>query len=238
MDARRPQKVIALHQPVYLPFAGFFRKMARADAFAFMDFVQLNKRSWQVRNRIKTRDGPLWLTVPVQVKGRYSQLIRDARVAGDSWRRKHWEAVRHSYRAAPYFDDYAGFFDDVYGREWEWLVELNLHLIDGMRRFLGVETPAVDVKGMSFEGTKTDLVVDICKKLDATAYLSSDGEAAYIEKEKFDAAGLGQSYLGWEPTPYPQLFGEFVPNLSAIDVLFNCGPASLDVIMGKPHRGV
>lgn len=235
MDAPSPQKVIAFHQPVYLPFAGFFQKMARADAFAFMDFVQLNKRSWQVRNRIKTRRGALWLTVPVYVKAKYYQLIRDARVADDNWRRKHWEAVRHNYGNAPHFGDYAGFFEEVYGRPWEWLADLNLYIVDGMRRFLGITTPVVDTAGMTFEGTKTDLVVDMCKKLGATAYLSSDGEAAYIDKEKFDAAGLGHSYLGWEPTPYPQLFGDFIPNLSAVDVLFNCGPASLDVIMGKRH---
>ncbi len=236
MDAPRPQKVIALHQPVYLPFAGFFQKMARADAFAFMDFVQLNKRSWQVRNRIKTRRGALWLTVPVYVKGRYYQPIRDARVAGDGWRHKHWEAVRHNYGKAPHFGDYAAFFEEVYGRRWEWLTDLNLHIVEGMRRLLGITTPVLDTAGMTFEGTKSDLVIDICKKLGGTAYLSSDGETAYIEKEKFDAAGLGHSYLGWEPTPYPQLFGEFIPNLSAVDVLFNCGPKSLDVIMGKRRR--
>ena len=226
--------MIAVHQPVYLPFAGFFQKMARADVIAFMPFVQLNKRSWQVRNRIKTRHGPLWLTVPVQVKGKYYQLIRETRVAGDGWRHKHWEAVRHSYRTAPHFEDYADFFEEVYGRSWEWLADLNLHIVEGMRRFLGITTPILDTADMTFEGTKSDLIIDICKKLGAGAYLSSDGEAAYIEPEKFAAAGLGHSYVGWEPTPYPQLFGDFVPNLSAIDVLFNCGPASLDVIMGKP----
>ncbi len=236
MDAPRPQKVIAFHQPVYLPFAGFFQKMARADEFAFMDFVQLSKQSWQVRNRIKTQEGALWLTVPVYVKGRHVQLIRDARIAEGTWRRKHWEAIRQNYGKAPYFRDYADFFADVYGRSWEWLADLNLHLIDGMRRLLGVTTPVVDVKEMSFEGTKSDLVVDMCKKLGATAYLSSDGEAAYIDKEKFDAAGLKQSYLRWEPTPYPQLFGDFIPNLSAIDLLLNCGPKSLDVVMGKRLR--
>ncbi len=234
MDAPRPQKVIALHQPVYLPFSGFFQKMARADVFAFMDFVQLSKQSWQVRNRIKTREGPLWLTVPVYVKGKADQLIRDVRVVEGPWRRKHRDAIRQSYCRATYFRDYADFFDDVYGREWKWLVELNSHIIGSMRRFLGVETPVVDVAGMSFEGTKTDLVVDICRKLGGTAYLSSDGEAAYIEREKFEAAGLRQNYLGWQPTPYPQLFGEFVPNLSAIDLLFNCGPESRAVIEGKP----
>ncbi len=208
--------------------------MARADAFAFMDFVQLSKQSWQVRNRIKTREGPLWLTVPVYVKGKHDQLIRDVRVAEGPWRRKHRDAIRQSYAKAPHFDNYADFVDDVYGRAWEWLVDLNLFIIDGLRRFLGVGTPVIDLKEMTFAGTKTDLVVDICQKLGGTAYLSSDGEAAYIEKEKFEAAGLSQSYLGWEPTPYPQLFGEFVPNLSAIDLLFNCGPASLEVITGEP----
>ncbi len=236
MDAPRPQKVIALHQPVYLPFSGFFQKMVRADVFAFMDFVQLSKQSWQVRNRIKTREGPRWLTVPVYVKGKAGQLIRDVRVVEGPWRRKHRDALRQNYARAPHFGDYADFFDDAYGREWKWLVELNLHIIGGMRRLLGVETPVVGIGAMSFAGTKTDLVVDICRKLGGTAYLSSDGEAAYIEKEKFEAAGLGQSYVGWEPTPYPQLFGEFVPNLSAIDLLFNRGPKSLAVIEGRPFE--
>jgi hypothetical protein len=208
--------------------------MVRADVFAFMDFVQLSKQSWQVRNRIKTREGPLWLTVPVYVKGKADQLIRDVRVAEGPWRRKHRDAIRQNYARAPYYRDYADFFDDVYGREWKWLVELNLHIIGGMRRFLGVETPVADIGGMSFAGAKTDLVVDICRKLGGTAYLSSDGEAAYIEKDKFEAAGLRQSYLGWESTPYPQLFGEFVPNLSAVDLLFNCGPKSRATIEGNP----
>jgi hypothetical protein len=234
MDAARPQKVIACHQPVYLPFAGFFRKMARADAFVFMPFVQLNKRSWQVRNQIKDPRGAIWLTVPVYVKGRYRQTIGETRIVEGKWRYKHWEAIRHNYRNAPYFDEYAAFFEGVYGRRWELLTDLNLHIIDGLRRFLGVTTPLVDTAGMTFEGTKSDLIIDICKKTGGTAYLSSDGEAAYIEKEKFDAAGLRHCYLGWEPTPYPQLFGEFVPNLSAIDLLFNCGPASLEVITGEP----
>ena len=238
MDAARPQKVIACHQPVYLPFVGFFRKMARADEFLFMPFVQLNKRSWQVRNRIKGPRGPLWLTVPVSVKGKYHQTIGKTRIIEGKWRHKHWEALRHNYAKAPYFGDYASFFEEVYRRPWEWLTDLNLYIIEGMRRFLDVDTPIVDAAGVTFGGTKSDLILDICSKAAATSYLSSDGEAAYIEKDKFDAAGLGQSYLGWEPTPYPQLFGDFVPNLSAIDVLFNCGPASLDVIMGKPHQGV
>jgi hypothetical protein len=201
MDAARPQKIIALHQPVYLPFAGFFRKMALADAFAFLAFVQLSKQSWQVRNRIKTREGPRWLTVPVYVKGKRDQLIRDVRVAEGPWRRKHRDAIRQSYARAPYFADYADFVDDVYGREWEWLVDLNLYIIDGLRRFLGVETPVVDVAGMTFAGTKTDLVVDICQKLGGTAYLSSDGEAAYIEKEKFEAAGPKLPRLGADAVP-------------------------------------
>ncbi len=86
---------------------------------------------------------------------------------------------------------------------------------------------------MTFEGTKSDLIIDICRKVGAGGYVSSDGEVAYIEKEKFAAAGVEHRYLGWEPTPYPQLFGAFIPNLAAVDLLFNCGPRSLDVIMGK-----
>ena len=234
MDAPRPQKVVALHQPVYLPFPGFFQKMARADEFMFLDFVQLHRQSWQVRNRVKTAAGVAWLSVPVFVKGRFGQLIRDTRVVAGNWGRKHWETLRQSYGAAPYFRDYSDFFADTYARPWEWLVELNLHITEGMRGFFGVRTPIIQPpEGARFEGAKTDLVIDICRKIGATTYLSSDGEAAYIEPEKFAAAGLEHRYLGWAPTPYPQLHGPFVPGLSAVDILFNCGPKSLDAIMGK-----
>ncbi|UCH77954.1 MAG: WbqC family protein [Candidatus Coatesbacteria bacterium] len=236
MDATPPQKVVACHQPVYLPFVGFFQKMARADAFVFMPFVQLNKRSWQVRNQIKGPHGPVWLSLPVHVKGKYHQTIGETKIVEGKWRHKHWEAIRHNYARAPYFEDYAPFFEETYARPWEGLAELNLHLIAKLREFLEVTTPIVDVDAQAVAGTKSDLIIDICRQVDATAYLSSDGEVVYIEKEKFAAAGLGHSYLGWEPTPYPQLFGEFVPNLAAIDLLFNCGPASRDVVRGKPYQ--
>jgi hypothetical protein len=234
MEHPRPQKVIACHQPVYLPFAGFFQKMARVDEFVFMDFVQLNKRSWQVRNRIKTRAGATWLSVPVEVKGKYHQLIRDTRVVDDGWRRKHWEALRHNYHDAPFWNDYAGWLEATYARPWEWLADLNLHLVAAIREALGVTTPIRDVSGLTFAGQKTDLILDICRQVGASAYISSDGEAAYIEKDKFERAGVGHSYLGWAPTPYPQLFGDFIPGLATVDLLFNCGPRSLDVVLGKP----
>ncbi len=233
MDAPRPQKLIACHQPVYLPFPGYFQKMARVDAFVHMPFVQLNKRSWQVRNRIKTRAGAAWLSVPVEVKGRYDQLIGETRVVEGTWRRKHWEALRHNYHDAPFWEVYAPFFAAAYERPWDWLADLNLHLVEGMRAFLEITTAAADVAGMTSLGAKTDLILDICRHVGATAYLSSDGEAAYIEEEKFKAAGVAHAYLGWTPTPYPQLFGAFIPGLSTVDVLFNCGPRSLDVVMGK-----
>jgi len=233
MDAPRPQKTVALHQPVYLPFPGYFQKMARADEFLVMDFVQLHRQSWQLRNRVKTAAGATWLSVPVYVKGRLGQLIRDVRVVEGPWRRKHWETLRQSYGAAPYWRDYADFFAATYARPWDRLADLNLHLMLGMREMLGITTPLADAGAYEFEGAKTDLVVDICRKLGATAYLSSDGEAAYIEEEKFAAAALAHAYLGWEPTPYPQLHGDFIPGLSTVDVLFNCGPRSLDVVMGK-----
>jgi len=233
MDAPRPQKLIACHQPVYLPFPGYFQKMARVDAFVPMPFVQLNKRSWQVRNRIKTRAGAAWLTVPVEVKGRYHQLIGETRVVEGPWRRKHWEALRHNYHEAPFWEAYAPFFAAAYERRWDWLADLNAHLAAGMRDFLGITTPVVDATGTAFEGAKTDLILDICRRLEATAYLSSDGEAAYLEEEKFEAAAVAHAYLGWEPTPYAQLFGAFIPGLSSVDVLFNCGPRSLDVVMGR-----
>lgn len=230
MDRPRPKKVIACHQPVYLPFAGFFAKMARADEFVTMDFVQLNKRSWQVRNQIKTRDGVRWLSVPVQVKGLYHQKIRDVRIQDDGWRRKHWETIRHNYNQAPYFNLYAPFFEETYRQAWERLVDLNLHLIEGLRGFLGITTPMASVPDDALTGAKTDLILSICRARGADGYLSSDGEAAYIEEDKFERAGVRHYYLRYAAVPYPQLHGDFAPHLSAIDLLFNCGPASADVV--------
>ncbi|MGQ9706708.1 MAG: WbqC family protein [bacterium] len=233
MDNSSTKKVIACHQPGYIPFPGFFAKMLRSDLFVFMDFVQLNKRSWQVRNRIKTRNGPTWLTVPVYTKGKYHQKIKECRIVDNLWRHKHWEKIRHNYHQSPYFKDYSDFFEKIYSKKWEWLVDLNLYIIEGLREFLNIFTPIIIAENVQFKKTKTDLIIEICKYYNATDYLSSDREVDYIEPEKFKKAGINQYYLNYTPIQYPQLFGDFIPNLSVIDLLFNCGPYSRYVMIGE-----
>jgi len=233
MDSPSTKKVVACHQPVYLPFPGFFTKMVRSDLFIFMDFIQLSKSSWQVRNRIKTRNGCVWLTVPIYTKGKFPQRIKDCRIVDNNWRKKHWETIKQNYNKAPYFKDYSDFFEQVYSKKWNWLVDLNIHIIEGLRDFLNISTPLIKTDGDEFEKKKTELVIEICKKFNATDYLSSDGEVDYIEKNKFKKANIRHHYLNYTPTPYPQLFGEFIPNLSVIDLIFNCGHQSINIIIGE-----
>jgi hypothetical protein len=238
MDNPGTKKVVACHQPVYLPFPGFFQKMVKSDLFIFIDFVQLSKNSWQVRNRIKTCNGCVWLTVPIYTKGRFPQRIKDCRIVDNNWRKKHWETIKQSYNKAPYFEYFSDFFAETYVQRWEWLADLNIHIIEGLIKFLNISIPVIIADDIQFKKNKTDLVVEICKNYQASDYLSSDGEVDYIEQEKFTEAGIKQHYLNYTPIPYPQLFGDFIPNLSVIDLLFNCGPKSIHFIIGEKTEPV
>jgi hypothetical protein len=224
----------AVHQPNYLPWLGWFHKLAAADVFVYLDAVQYPRgRSFAARNRIKTPNGVAWLTVPVSVpKGREGKATyREVELAEPRWREKHLRTVETSYARAPHFDDVLELYRT--GLEaGETLLEVNLALLEGFADYLGIATRRVVLSELLPEfGRKTELIVDACRALGADEYLSgSGGGTDYNDEEQLAEEGIALRYDAFEPAPYPQLWGDFEPGLSALDALMNCGPAARELI--------
>lgn len=227
--------ILTAHQPVYLPWLGLFHKIALADAFVSFNQVQYLPRDWNNRNRVKTDQGPVWLTVPVLKSGYRDKALTDIRINNDlPWQRKHWKTLELSYRKAPYFKDYAGFFEDVYlKRSWDTLCELNDHMLLWFLETLGIATEYSDARDHAFQGSKSDLVLDMCVQMGAQVYIFGALGKDYADVEAFARSGVRAVFQDYVHPVYPQLHGEFVSHLSIVDLLFNCGPASLEILMSN-----
>lgn len=222
---------VAIHQPQYLPWLGYFDKMDQVDSFVLLDDVQFKKNEWQNRNRIKTAAGWQWLTVPVLHHS--SQRISDVKINPTvSWARKHIQAVVSNYASAPFFDLHRPFFEDVYAREWDSLLELNLLTISYLVEALAIRTKLVLASSLPLPAgvEATDRLVAICKALEADTYLSGAGGKGYLELTRFDEAGIRVHFQAFHTRPYPQCFGAFIPDLSIVDLLFNCNGESLHIL--------
>lgn len=228
--------ILTGHQPNYLPYLGFFHKLAYSDVFAIVDNVQFVKRGtfgWMNRNRIRTKDGWMWLTVPVLTKGKYHQLIIETKINNDlPWARKHFNAIYHNYHTAPYFKKYSGFFEDIYKRRWDNLVDLNIEIILYIIKELGVKIKKiVKCSDIGVKGKASEYVIDICKRLNADTYLSGLHGKDYLDEKLFLEENIKLSYQEFVHPVYKQQFEGFVPGLSVIDLLFNCGPESLGILL-------
>lgn len=216
---------VAIHQPQYLPWLPTLLKALESDLFVHLDSVAFQKNGLQNRNQIKTSQGPLWLTVPVKQK--LGQAIKDVEIDNSAnWRRKHWAAITQNYQKAPAYSSYAGELEKVYEREWKYLVDLNIHLMDMLMGWTGVRARVGRSSAMKAEGKASELVLNLCMEAGATTYLSGFGGRAYLDGKSFAAAGVSISYQPNElMLPYPQRHPGvgFVANLCSLDVLFNCG---------------
>ncbi|HEV7892762.1 MAG TPA: WbqC family protein [Pyrinomonadaceae bacterium] len=223
--------LVAIHQPEHMPWLGFFEKLLRADVFVLLDDVQFSKGDFQNRNRVKGRDGAQWLTVPVAQ--RLGRKINEVETAGDAWRAKHWKTLRSCYARAAHFEEFAGRFEEFYARTWAKLSELNVEAIRMLARAFGVEKEFVFSSTLGAGGQKSELVLNICKAVGATHYYSGRAGGAYLDAEAFRRAGVEIVVQEFEHPVYEQLFMKeqgFVPNLSAVDLLFNRGAEGLGLI--------
>lgn len=214
--------VAAGHQPEYLPYLGFLAKMFESDVFVILDHVQFEKPGWQSRNRILGKSGVVVLSVPVRTKGRFEQCISEVEIAaGEVWRRKHWRSIRAAYQDAPGFKEHGAFFEWVYGQPWESLLALNMAVITYLRSAFTITTPVIYSSGLDL-GTvrKTELLIAICKATGCGAYLSGRGAAVYLDEERLGAAGIEARFTGFNHPVYNQGEHPFVPNMSALDMLF------------------
>jgi hypothetical protein len=228
--AIKPRTAVIL-QPSYLPWLGYFAQIQRCDVFVVYDDVQYDKHSWRNRNRIKTAQGVQWLTVPVATHGKNKPLVRDVRIANEQdWRRKHLSSIRQQYAKAPFFDRYIGVFEDLYAREWTRLLELNHAFLLALCGALGLERDTRFSSDLAVPGASAERLIGICRTLGAACFYEGAAGRDYIDNNTFVAAGLTIQYQDYRHPEYPQLHGPFQPFLSVIDLLFNCGPDSLEIL--------
>lgn len=231
--------VISCHQPNYLPWVGYFKKMQFVDVFVLLDSVQFPRgvckgTSWVNRNRIKTPDGELWLSVPVKKRGKGLQIIKDVEIENiHNWRKRHLLSLYHYYKKSPYFDEYIQFFDKIYNSNWSKLIELNLVFITQIADWLGIKAKLICSSTLGLKSDKSQLLIDICKELKADTYISGIGGNKYLDLPAFSKAGIKVKHYHFEQNPYPQFWGKFIPNLSIVDLLFNCGGRGFDGAKGR-----
>lgn len=224
---------IAINQPTYLPWIGYFDLIDQVDLFVVLDNVQFEKQSWQQRNRIRTPSGLQWLTVPVKFRGRLGQLIKDVEIRDSEFWGNHLRAVELAYRRSPHFDRYfPALKQHLEAMCGGLLVDLNLTLLHWLTEVLGIRTPLVKASTLEQSGKRTELLGNICDVVGAKQYISPLGSAAYLlsEQEILHRRGIEIFFQNYEHPVYRQMFAPFEPFGSVIDLIFNEGDQALEVL--------
>ncbi len=225
---------VGVLQPSYLPWLGCFEQIARSDVFVIYDDVQFVKGSWRNRNRIKTAQGVQWLTVPVSTKGQGFPLINQVHInQSQSWQKKHIKTLNQNYGKARYFEQYAQGLFNILDRSWSYLIDLNFALIKWFLTVFEIDTRLILSSELNIEGTGTQRLVDIVSHLGGNTFYEGSVGKNYLEEVQFEKAGIQIEYQEYSHPTYHQMFGDFIPYLSVIDLLFNSGSKSLEIIMGK-----
>jgi hypothetical protein len=232
-----PFRTCVVLQPGYLPWLGFFEQMARADVFVYLDDVQFDKHGWRNRNRIKGPGGPQWLTVPVRIKGLHKPRINEVLIdttRGD-WARKHLTALQTNYRPCPFFDWLFGDLEDLLLRPWRYISDLDIAATSLLCAKMGLHRRVLRTSTLRVGAGRTERLIEICRRVDCDHYYSGAAARDYLDATAFERAGMTVGFQEYDHPTYPQRFGPFVSHLSAVDLLFNCGPESLDVVLlGRP----
>jgi hypothetical protein len=185
MKYEEPNLIVAVHQPQYLPWLGYFDKIRRADVFCYLDNVQYKKNDWQNRNRIKTAQGWQWLTVPVRYH--FPQEINEVTINNAvNWKKKHLQTLISNYNRAPFFKEFAIIFEQIYSQDWEFLSDLNIALVEELKAAFGIgQAPPVKSSEINLRQDPTDRLIDICKALKADTYLSGQDGIKYMDLDRF-----------------------------------------------------
>ena len=225
--------IVSVHQPQYLPWLGYFDKIDKADAFVLLDNVQFKKNEWQNRNKIKTVQGWMWLTVPVLYK--FPQLINEVGVNNtDRWQHKQRQALVSNYRKSPFWQMLEGFFEETFSRQWTIISELNIHVVKMLINLLGIETPVHVASEMgTFPEDPDERLIALTKHLGGDTYLAGSGGKDYMDLAKYEKNGIRVIFQEYHHPTYGQLYGQFEPYMSAIDLLYNHGEKSLDILRGN-----
>lgn len=222
------RKIIAIMQPTYMPWLGYFAMIDQVEVFVFLDNVQLAGRSWQVRNKIKLNNQEKMLTIPIDKSvGRDERMIYNTPYMGETWKKSHLGTIEQAYRKSPFYREVMEFLNSLYSNQYSSIGELNVALISEICRRIGITTSLYSAKEFHINGRKDRLLVEICQRLNADSYLSAQGSAAYIEKEiaggEFARQGIELFYFNYEHPVYEQQGEGFIPYIGIYDLLFNVG---------------
>jgi hypothetical protein len=225
--------IVSINQPAYLPWLGYFERIAASDLHIVLDHVQFEKNSFTNRNKIRTRQGWTWLTVPLRTSGAFGDLAIDkiGVVPGSPWARKHQRTLAEAYAKAPHFARYRPFLDAIYERPWERLAPLLREMTVYFLQELGIETRLLYSSELGVEGQKSELVRNLCKHVGAKTYLSGALGRDYLDQSSFAEAGVEVRYQDYVHPQYKQAFPGFEPYMGIIDLIANCGPESKSVLL-------
>lgn len=224
----------AVLQPSYLPWRGYFHQIQKADVFVFYDDVQYDKHGWRNRNRIKTANGPQWLTVPVSARGNVTDglPIDQVRIADRKWPGKHLASIRQAYAKAPHTDRCLALIEPLLMGEHERLVDLTIALTEVLADELGIETEFVRSSTLEVGGDRMDRLVGVLERVGATHYISGPAAREYMDEGRLERAGISLEYMEYDYPEYSQLHPPFEPQVSVIDVLAMAGDAAPSLIWG------
>ncbi len=225
--------IVAVHQPQYLPWLGYFDKIDRADVFVLLDTVQYKKNEWQNRNRIKAADGRQWLTVPVTY--RFPQRIDEVRINNrERWQHQQRQSILSNYRKAPHWESLAPFLEEILTPAWEYLAPLNIFVVRRLAEILGIATPLYVASELAlFPEDPDERLIAIARHFGANTYLAGSGGRDYMDLDRYAQSGIEVIFQEYHHPVYEQRFGAFEPFMSVLDLLFNHGRESLNILRGK-----
>ena len=228
MNTTKSPKKVAILQSNYIPWKGYFDLIASVDEVIMFDDMQYTRRDWRNRNQIKTPQGLQWLTVPVLVKGKYFQTIRETAIDGSTWALMHWKALSQNYSKSNYFKEITTWLEPLYvAQSYSHLSQLNRTLIEGVCLYLGIQTRITNSWDYQLVDGKTARLASLCLQANATEYVSGPAAQSYMDESVFDKSNIDLTWFEYGSYPeYPQLYGLFQHHVSILDLLFNCGPNS------------
>lgn len=231
--------IVSINQPAYLPWLGYFHRIAISDIHIVLDHVQFEKNSFVNRNKIRTKEGWCWLTVPLRTKGLFGNLeINTLEISQDNrWSKKHWSSIASNYSKAPHFEEFVWIVKGIYSESWRKFNELVKAITSNILKSLNIKTQLLYSSQMSPAGQKDELVLNLCKEVGATTYISGPLGRGYLDEAKFERNRIQLFYHDYVHPSYRQVFPGFEPYMSALDLLFNCGAESLEII-NKDQQGV
>ena len=228
--------ILSIHQPAYMPWLGYFNKISQSDIFIYLDSVQLEKNSYSFsyRNKIKTPQGGSWITIPLKMKGRQSSIIKDILLDNSQqWKKKHLKNIFFNYKKSPFFDSLYPKIELLYKEDFELFSDLTyFHLLFWLNE-LNINTTIIKSSDLDIDSKKSDLILDLCQNFNADQYISGILGKNYLNEIEFKEKNIEIKYQDYLHPSYQQLHGDFLPYMGIIDLLFNQGDKSYNILMSK-----